>query len=192
MIDLSAYFHYLPSFYSADKAEILMAQLQACTDWQQPQIQLFGRRHKIPRLTAWVADAGLSYRYSGIKNLRNPWTPSLQKIKADIEAAAGCEFNSLLLNYYRDGSDSNGWHADNEPELCALQPIASLSLGASRRFRMRETALHSNNAALELASGSLLVMAPGAQAISQHCLPKTQRPVGPRINLTFRCIKTKI
>jgi alkylated DNA repair dioxygenase AlkB len=137
----------------------------------------------IPRLTAWHGEAG--YVYSGIAMQPAAWTPALLEIKRCAEHHAGQGFNSVLLNLYRDGRDSVSWHADNEPGLGRDPVIASLSLGATRRFQLK----HRRNGlrvAIDLEHGSCLVMAGATQHHWLHQLPKTARPVGPRVNLTFR------
>lgn len=172
-----------------EQAEAFFQQLIIHTPWQQPDITVFGQTYPTPRLSAWYGNERAGYRYSGIVHHPLPWTPLLLALKSTVEAEAGCEFNSVLLNRYRDGQDSNGWHADNEPELCEKSAIASLSFGASRRFRLRHIADKSNTAAIELRNNSLLIMKPGTQRVLQHCVPKTAKPVSERINLTFRCIR---
>jgi alkylated DNA repair dioxygenase AlkB len=161
----------------------LFAQLLALTPWRQEIATVMGRRVPIPRLTAWHGAAG--YVYSGIEMTPAPWNPPLLEIKAVAEACAGQAFNSVLLNLYRDGRDSVSWHADNEPGLGRDPVIASVSLGATRRFQMKHRRREAR-VALDLPSGSCLVMAGAMQHHWLHQVPKTSRPVGPRINLTFR------
>lgn len=177
----------------AAQAERYFQQLLSETPWQQPNITVFGKTYPTPRLTAWYGDETASYRYSGIVHQPLPWTALLLEIRRVVELEAACVFNSVLLNRYRNGQDSNGWHADNEPELCPKSPIASVSFGASRRFRLRQTSDKqtgtSHTAAIELRDNSLLIMKPGAQQVLQHCVPKTAKAVGERINLTFRHIR---
>lgn len=185
MADFSKWIHYRPQVWQPSEADQLFSQLEEETPWQQPNITVFGKTYPVPRLTAWYADAGLQYEYSGIAHQPLAWTPALQGIKARVERQVGCGFNSVLLNLYRDGRDSNGWHADNEAELDSACPIASVSFGAVRRFRMR---LDGETSHLDLQHGSLLLMRAGAQQQMQHCVPKTARAVGPRINLTFRVL----
>jgi alkylated DNA repair dioxygenase AlkB len=180
------YVDYQPDFWAASDADLVFAELMAETSWQQPIIRLFGQQHRVPRLTAWFGDAGAEYQYSGIRHQPQPWTSLLRAIRQQVEQQTQQSYNSVLLNLYRDGQDSNGWHADDEPELCPNTAIASLSFGASRRFRMREKAQSSHTQHWELENGSLLLMKPGTQQLFDHCLPKTRRQVGARINLTFR------
>jgi alkylated DNA repair dioxygenase AlkB len=164
-------------------ASRLFEQLMAVTEWRREIATVMGRRVAIPRLTAWHGAAG--YVYSGIRMIPAPWNPPLLEIKAVAEACAGQAFNSVLLNLYRDGRDSVSWHADNEPGLGRNPVIASVSLGGVRRFQMKHRA-RDERLALDLPSGSCLVMAGATQHHWLHQVPKTGRPVGPRINLTFR------
>ena len=163
----------------------LFEQLIAVTPWRQEIATVMGRRVAIPRLTAWHGAAG--YVYSGIRMPPAPWNPPLLEIKAVAEACAGQQFNSVLLNLYRDGRDSVSWHADSEPGLGRNPVIASVSLGATRRFQMKHRE-RDERLALDLPAGSCLVMAGATQHHWLHQLPKTGRPVGPRINLTFRAM----
>ena len=172
------------AFAEADAAR-LFEQLMAVTDWRQEIATMMGRRVPIPRLTAWHGESG--YVYSGIQMTPAPWNPPLLEIKAVAEACAGQAFNSVLLNLYRDGRDSVSWHADNEPGLGREPVIASVSLGAARRFQMKHRA-RDVRLSLDLPPGSCLVMAGGTQHHWLHQVPKTARPVGPRINLTFRAM----
>jgi alkylated DNA repair dioxygenase AlkB len=161
----------------------LFEELMAATAWRQEIATVMGRRVPIPRLTAWHGAAG--YVYSGIRMTPAPWNPPLLEIKAVAEACAEQAFNSVLLNLYRDGRDSVSWHADNEPGLGPDPVIASVSLGATRRFQMKHRR-REERVSLDLPSGSCLVMAGATQHHWLHQVPKTSRPIGPRINLTFR------
>ena len=163
----------------------LFEQLMAATPWREEIATVMGRRLPIPRLTAWHGAAG--YVYSGIRMRPAPWNPPLLEIKAVAEACAGQPFNSVLLNLYRNGRDSVSWHADNEPGLGRNPVIASVSLGATRRFQMKHRG-RDERITLDLPSGSCLVMAGPTQHHWLHQVPKTGRPVGPRINLTFRAM----
>jgi len=179
--------HFLPSA----AASALLQELETTISWRQETIRLYGREVMQPRLTAWHGDPAATYRYSGLQLTPQPWTPTLQQLRAQVENATGATFNSVLLNLYRSGQDSMGWHADNEPELGPLPVIASLSLGATRRFRLRpRDARHTPHAplSLDLPSGSLLVMRGPTQQQWLHAVPKTARPTVPRLNLTFRLI----
>ncbi len=154
--------------------------------WRQDEITLFGRTHPLPRLQSWHGEPGTGYTYSGMRLEAAPWTPMLRLARARVEALAGEAFDSVLANLYRDGHDQIGWHADDEASLGERPLIASLSLGAARRFRLRHRAGRAEPVTLELAPGSLLVMAGDTQRCWQHTLPRTARAVGERINLTFR------
>ena len=162
-------------------------QLVEQIQWQQPEIQLYGKRHRIPRLTAWYGDPHCHYQYSGINNQPLSWLPILQTIKQQIENHLQLPFNAVLLNWYQQGQHSMGWHADDEASLGPEPNIASLSLGATRRFRLRHRG-DRQTLGIDLVDGSLLLMSGKLQQYWQHALPKTQRPMTGRINLTFRLI----
>ena len=166
-------------------ADALFDALHRDVAWENHPVRLFGRELPSPRLSCWVGDAGAAYRYSGLLREPRPWPAPLAGLRARLARALGVGFDSVLANLYRDGRDAMGWHADDEPELGPAPVIASLSLGATRRFVLR----HRDGAprlAVDLSHGSLLVMAGATQANYRHALPRTARPVGPRINLTFR------
>ena len=129
------------------------------------------------------------YTYSGIRFEAVPWTTELAELKAQVEQVSGLEFNSVLINWYRDGQDSMGWHSDDEKSLGEAPQIASVSLGASRRFVLRKKSDHTNKKELLLTDGSLFLMLGETQKLWQHALPKTRKSVGDRINLTFRQIR---
>ena len=181
-----------PNFLPESEASTLRAQLTADIAWEQRAIRMFGRELPQPRLTAWHGDPAARYTYSGLTWEPRPWTPALLDLRQRVAAATGARFNSVLLNYYRDGRDSMGWHADDEPELGPSPVIASLSLGATRRFRLRPIGPKAGALAqplgLDLPNGSLLLMRGPTQHCWQHALPKTARPTGPRLNLTFRWV----
>lgn len=171
-----------PGWYAA-----LMREVR----WEQHWLTLFGRRIAAPRLSAWYAEPGCSYRYSGLSLAAQPFTPVLAQIRARTEALAGHGFNSVLLNLYRDGADGMSWHSDDEPELGPAPLIASVSLGATRRFLLRRRDAHPVRVGLDLVDGSLLLMEPPLQRHWQHSVPKTRRATGPRINLTWRRIRAR-
>jgi alkylated DNA repair dioxygenase AlkB len=174
---------YDESFLNSEVADALFAELRSATPWKQE----ISRGRPFPRLTAWYADAGLSYRYSGVTHHAVEWTPALREIKNRVEQASGADFNSLLLNLYRDGKDSIGLHGDNEPELGTNPVVASVSLGAVRQFVLKHKK-GKEKLTIPLAHGSLLVMGGTCQHHWLHGVPKTEQPVGERINLTFRKI----
>ena len=184
-----------PDFLPADEANALLVQLTTEVAWEQRNIRIFGRELPQPRLTAWYGDPGARYTYSGLAWEPCSWTPTLLALRQRVEKDTGAPFNSVLLNYYRNGHDSMEWHSDDEPELGDSPVIASVSLGATRRFRLRprRTQPLAGTAhppfGLDLPSGSLLLMRGTTQQEWQHALPKTARPVGPRLNLTFRWVQ---
>lgn len=180
------------AFYASvldeQESDRFFTQLTETIDWRQDSITIYGRSMPQPRLTAWYGDTGKSYTYSGLTMHPSPWTHTLLELKAKAEEVSGVVFNSVLLNLYRDGNDSMGWHSDDEPELGRSPVIGSLSLGGTRRFMLRHRAEKGLKHQLELTSGSFLLMQGTTQHYWQHQIPKTKRPVAPRINLTFRVI----
>ena len=165
-------------------AEVLTRLLNE-TPWREESVVVYGKRHLQPRLTAWYGDA--SYTYSGLRLEPLPWTELLLAIRAAVESACGCRFNSVLLNRYRNGRDSMGMHSDDEPELGDDPVIASLSYGATRTFVLRHKR-NKQTLRLPLEDGSLLVMRGQLQRNWLHGINKSARPLGERINLTFRYI----
>ena len=178
----------LEGFLSDIEANEILEQLLVDIDWKQDEIFMFGRQVKIPRLQNFMADPGTQYTYSGLTMIGCNWHPSIAMIKKRIEEYSGHRFNAALLNLYRDGNDSMGWHQDNEPELGPNPVVASLSIGAERRFLFREKKLKGNVQEVMLSSGSLLWMGNDVQNNWQHSLPKTKRCQSSRINITFRQI----
>jgi alkylated DNA repair dioxygenase AlkB len=176
---------HLPGAFTVDHADKYLAELLEKTLWQQEQVQIFGQMKDIPRLTAWHGDPGHRYAYSGIAMDPLPWTNCLLELKAQVEQLADTKFNSVLLNLYRTGSDSVAWHADDEPELGAEPIIGSVSLGATRKFQLKRRDGSSETIRLKLEHGDAVIMRGGIQRHWLHQVPKTKKPVGPRINLTF-------
>lgn len=179
-------FRYWPVYLGQAQShffEIFKEQLR----WRTESIVLFGQRRLVPRLVCWYADDGVTYRYSGNTQSPDSWHPQLLLLRDQLALFLSVEFNGVLGNYYRNGQDSMGWHRDNEPELGKTPIIASLSLGAPRHFRLRHRNDH-RQVKLLLEPGSLLVMRKNSQRDWEHCLPKTKRHVGERINLTFRFV----
>lgn len=163
--------------------------LLSAIKWKQENIVLFGKRMQQPRLTAWHADYGKNYKYSGLQWQPEPWNSLLLEIKDKVELVSGVKFNSVLLNLYRNGNDSMGWHSDDEPELGRNPAIASLSLGGTRNFQLKHRIRTSvPNQTVPLAHGNLLIMKGPTQHCWKHQIPKTKKVVEPRINLTFRNI----
>jgi alkylated DNA repair dioxygenase AlkB len=142
----------------------------------------------MPRLTAWYGDPGSVYTYSNIEMQPEPWSNLLKSMKDTISEFCKVEFNSVLLNLYRDGDDSMGWHSDDEKELGLKPVIASLSFGGERVFRFRHKSKKDLKYSVNLCHGSLLIMKGETQEFWQHSLPKTKKKVPSRINLTFRRI----
>lgn len=170
--------------------ERLFRSLQRETPWEQHRIKVYGRCMLAPRLSAWYGDPGAVYTYSGARLEPLPWTPALLAIKATVEKLAETSFNSALLNQYRDGRDSVGWHSDAETELGPNPIIGSVSLGAIRRFEFQHKKTKARYA-LALEPGSVLIMAGPTQHYWRHQLPKTRQTVGARINITLRAVKRR-
>lgn len=166
-----------------DDADQLFKLLWEEIAWEQHTTKLYGRAGLTPRLTAWMGDG--PYRYSGIVNEPTAWPRALVERRERLQDELGVEFNSCLVNLYRDGADSMGYHSDNEPELGAQPTIASISLGDRRRFVLRHRST-GERWSWDLGHGDLLVMRDESQSNYAHAIPKTSRQVGPRMNLTFR------
>lgn len=177
-----------PDWLPRAEADALFAELVDAIAWERHRVRIFGREIDAPRLSCWIGDAGTAYTYSNVRFEPRPWPPALAALRARVGEACGETFNSVLANLYRDGADSMGWHSDDEPELGPAPVIASLSLGAVRRFRLRHKRDASITRVLDLPHGSLLRMAGATQRLYRHDLPKTRAAVGPRLNLTFRRI----
>lgn len=180
---------YDPLFLSKQEASRYFSVLRQETNWQKDQIKVFGKVYNQPRLTALYANNKNPYSYSNIKMYPSPFTAHLLELKSKIENRLKLSFTSCLLNLYRDGQDSNGWHADNEKELGKNPVIASVSLGGERMFHMKHRTDKSQKLKLNLAHGSLLVMSGSTQHHWLHQIPKTKKNTKERINLTFRIIK---
>ncbi|WP_207063707.1 alpha-ketoglutarate-dependent dioxygenase AlkB [Motiliproteus sp. SC1-56] len=178
--------YYARGFLGTDEAEHFFQALENKVAWRRDEITLFGRPVAVPRLQAWYGDPGTDYRYSGLDLSPEPWFDELQALRERVSAACETPFNSVLINYYRNGSDGVGWHRDNEQSLGPRPVIASLSLGQSRRFSLRHRDLPEHKLQLELNSGDLLIMAGATQHHWLHAIPKSRRQLAPRINLSFR------
>ena len=176
---------YVPDFYEKEIADQFFNLFYHTINRQQGEIKLFGKKHLTPRLEAFYAEENKSYGYSGQRLVTSTFTKELTQIKENIELTFSIQLNSVLINLYRDGNDSNVWHADNEPELGINPIIASLSLGATRRFDLRHTSTK-EKLSLELEPGSLLIMGGELQHYWKHQIAKTKKVNAPRINLTFR------
>jgi alkylated DNA repair dioxygenase AlkB len=177
-----------PAWMAGEAAVVLRRRLVDEVPWTVHRIRMFGRWVDSPRLSCWMGDPGVAYRYSGALFEPEPWHPAVHALLPRLEATCGAPFNSVLINRYRDGGDSMGWHSDDEPELGPAPVIASLSLGAERRFLLRMRADPAIKAEWRLADGDLLVMRGDCQRVAQHALPKMARVEAERINLTFRWV----
>lgn len=176
-------------FFAPSESDRLFDILRAELAWRQDEITLYGKTHPIPRLQAWYGKSHTTYRYSSLVLKPLPWTATLLDIKRSVEAACGHPFNCVLANLYRHGRDYAAWHSDDEAELGVEPVIASVSFGATRKFRLehkRDRGLERVD--LELEHGSLLIMKGRTQDCWKHQLVKTAKPCGERINLTFRHI----
>jgi alkylated DNA repair dioxygenase AlkB len=180
-----------PQALAPAAADALFTALRAGIDWQAEEILIFGARRRVPRLVAWHGDPGTAYSYSGTAHEPRPWTPELRWLRDQAQTLTGYDYNSVLLNLYRHGQDSMGWHADDEPELGRNPAIASVSLGATRRFKLRHRRLAVATVTLELGHGDVLLMAGETQHAYVHALPKTARQTHERINLTWRWVHPK-
>lgn len=181
----------LAQFCDATAAQDWLAKIREEIPWEQHRVRLFGREIDAPRLSYWVGDAGTVYTYSRVRYEPHPWTPALCELRDAVSILCAQRYNSVLCNRYRDGSDSMGWHSDDEPELGAQPVIASLSFGATRRFRLRRKDDPRRSFTIDLQSGDLLLMAGDTQRNYRHDLPKDKHANGERINLTFRRILTR-
>jgi alkylated DNA repair dioxygenase AlkB len=179
---------FAPAWLAQGPADALLAALREEIQWETHRIRLFGRELDSPRLSCWIGDEGAAYAYSGARFEPHPWPAALLPVRKRLANELDGAFNSVLANRYRHGRDCMGWHSDNERELGPQPLIASLSLGAERRFVLKHRQEPSRKLELELPHGSLLVMGGDTQRNYRHALPGTARPVGERINLTFRRI----
>jgi alkylated DNA repair dioxygenase AlkB len=177
-----------PAWLTCADADTLYESMSTDIDWEVHRIRMFGREIDSPRLSCWIGDPGASYTYSRTRFDPYPWPLSLLPIRQRLRDTLGIDFNSVLANRYRHGRDAMGWHSDDEPELGPQPVIASVSLGAARRFALKSRGEAGGRLTLDLPHGSLLVMRGRTQAGYRHALPSTARPVGERINLTFRRI----
>jgi alkylated DNA repair dioxygenase AlkB len=177
-----------PAFLDPSAADAAFDALLREVPWTQGSVRVFGRVHPEPRLTAWVADPGLTYVYSGQRREPAPWSPVLAALRDAVRDAVGEPYDAVLCNLYRDGRDTMGMHADDEPALGPAPRIASLSLGAVRTFRLRPRDPEGAALDLELPHGSLLVLEPSVQRTHLHGVPRRSRVRSPRVNLTFRAM----
>jgi alkylated DNA repair dioxygenase AlkB len=178
----------LAQFCDAMSAQHWFTRLHGEVPWERHHLRLFGRQVEAPRLSCWIGDADAVYTYSGTRFVPRAWTEACSELRDGLVAFCGERYNSVLCNLYRDGRDSMGWHSDDEAELGARPCIASLSFGASRRFRLRHRSNPDLRLEIDLPTGSLLLMTGTTQRNYKHDLPKSARVVAPRLNLTFRRI----
>lgn len=179
---------YYPAFFTEELSSIYFSTLLKNIDWQQDAITLFGKTHLQPRLTALYANNNIPYTYSNINMYPKVFNQKLLEIKEAIEKELQIDFTSCLANLYRNGQDSNGWHADDEKELGQQPVIASVTFGVERIFHFKHKYEPSHKTKISLQNGSLLVMKGSTQKYWLHQLPKTNKDIGERINLTFRII----
>ncbi|GAB5564368.1 MAG: alpha-ketoglutarate-dependent dioxygenase AlkB [Winogradskyella sp.] len=179
---------YVSNFFSKQESDDFFNTINHQTNWQHDDITVFGKTYKQPRLTALFGDNQQPYSYSNITMYPEPFTTTLKTIKNKVEVYAKHHFNTLLINLYRDGSDSNGWHADNEKELGQNPVIASVSFGEERPFHFKHRSIKEERYKINLSHGSLLLMKGEMQHFWLHQIAKTKKKVEPRINLTFRTL----
>jgi len=179
---------YIPAFINKTRSDFYLNTFLKEIEWKQQKMNMYGKTLMFPRLTSWYGDSDKPYTFSGITLTPNQWSKELLEIKNNIESKWSIQFNSVLLNLYRDGKDSISWHTDAEKELGNNPVIASVNFGATRKFQLRYKQTK-EKIEIELKHGSLLIMLGELQHYWQHQVPKTKKKVGERINLTFRLIK---
>jgi len=172
---------YMPGLFSKQESDYLLAKFIRESPWQQRVQKMWDKDVLTPRLTAWYGDR--------LEEEPVPWTPELLMIKAKVEPLAGVTFNSVLLNYYRDGNDSVAWHSDKENVLGKRPVIASISFGQVRSFDIRRKSDHSEQYSVRLEHGSFLLMKAGLQEAFEHRIAKSVKSMKARVNLTFRVVK---
>lgn len=183
----NGWFYFDEHFISIAESELLFDKLKSQLNWEQLVIKIFGKEYQTPRKESYYGDIQAEYNYSGKQLKRNDWSDLLLKLKLKLEHETGHQYNAVLANWYRDGRDSNGWHADDEKELGKNPIIASLSFGCTRRFDLKHKDTN-EKLFLELTTGSLLVMGGELQHFWKHQIPKQLKIKDDRINLTFRLI----
>jgi alkylated DNA repair dioxygenase AlkB len=179
---------YYSGFFTPGESDMYLQLLENEIIWKQEPVKIFGKEVLQPRLTALYGDQDKPYTYSGVTMRPHKWTMPLLEIKRKIEEKAGVHFSSVLLNFYRGGKDSMGWHRDNEKELGINPVIGSVSFGATRTFILRNCGNRKIKRSVELTHGSFLLMKGSTQHFWEHHVPKTEKTISPRINLTFRII----
>lgn len=179
---------YRPALFSKAESDALLEKFINKTPWKQTTQKLYDKEYLTPRLTAWYGDLGTDYSNPATLSNPIPWTPELLMIKAKVEPLAGITFNSVLLNYYRDGNDSVAWHSDRESVLGKNPIIASVSFGQVRSFDIRNKTNHQEHYSVRLEHGSFLLMKGGLQEHWEHRIAKSAKPMKARVNLTFRVV----
>ncbi|HCY77658.1 MAG TPA: alpha-ketoglutarate-dependent dioxygenase AlkB [Ignavibacteriales bacterium] len=179
---------FVSQFFTKREADFYLERFSKSIVWKQEEMKMYGKTVKFPRLTAWYGDNDKPYSFSGITLQPHPWTRELLEIKNKIEPLSNEKFNSVLLNLYRDGSDSISWHTDAEKELGKNPVIVSVNFGAERTFQLRHVDTK-ERIDIFVTHGSLLIMMGELQHFWQHQVPKTKTLKTKRINLTFRAIK---
>lgn len=186
-----AWFALVPAF--VPEPHVVMQALLAELPLAPQTLTVWGREVATPRQVSFHGEPHAHYGYSGRVWTPRPWTPQLAALRDRLLSALGVRFDCVLVNHYRDGRDAMGWHADDEPELGPDAPrdvlIASVSLGAPRRFLLRHRQRTAERRALWLGEGNLLVMGGATQQHHEHAVPRTAKAVGPRMNLTFRLVR---
>jgi len=179
---------YHANFIDQITGNYLLQQFIKEMPWKQSTQKMWDKEYLTPRLTSWHGDVGTDYSVFGKISNPNPWTPELLVLKEKVEAVAGIRFNSVLLNYYRDGNDSVAWHSDRESVLGKNPVIASVSFGQVRSFDIRNKVNHQQHYSVKLEHGSFLLMKAGLQEHWEHRIAKSVKPMKARINLTFRVV----
>jgi len=175
------FLEYRPGLIDAQTSDHLLRHFIATTPWKQTTQKMWDKEYLTPRLTCWYGETD---RITGT----SPWTPELQMIRELAEPLAGIQFNSVLLNYYRDGNDSVAWHSDKESIIGSQPVIASVSFGQVRSFDIRNKKDHKEHYSVRLEHGSFLLMKSGLQEAFEHRIAKSTKAMKPRINLTFRLV----
>ena len=174
--------------YFENYSDVTLDEVLKGISWRQDTITMYGKTHPLPRMTAWHGEPGIHHSYSGIQMVAVEWTPVLLKLKLQLERELNTPFNSVLVNYYRDGSDHMSYHSDDEKELGPNPTIASLSFGETRSFQLKHKFNSDKKISIAITNGSLVVMKNELQHFWVHKIAKTTKKIGPRANLTFRYI----
>jgi alkylated DNA repair dioxygenase AlkB len=185
LLPIDGQVNYHPIAFSTEEVEAYFTYLANEIAWQQDVVKLFGKTYITDRKVAWYAEKPFIYRYSGQSKIALPFSPTLLDIKSRVEKLTGSQYDACLLNYYHNGSEGMGWHSDNEKSISPNSSIASVSLGATRKFQFKHK-IQGLKLDLILDSGSILDMRGETQEFWLHALPKSKKIAGTRINLTFR------